>query len=113
MPVPLTNGSYDWPFAESVCDCGSIADLHRRGNSGSQPNFARRTPRSLSLQPLPHDLCHVLGKPGRALYSFERIPRVHLSAPVELLPAVERARHAGGDLRVERVERNDLAGEKL
>jgi hypothetical protein len=47
-----------------------------------------------------------------AAHAFERLPGMRLAAGVELLPAVEAAGQARGDLRVARVEFDDPLGDE-
>src|SRR5215213_10058742 len=64
------------------------------------------------LHSLRHDLRHILRKSRCTTDAFKCRAGVGLATGVELLPPVEAAGHASGDLGVELVENNDLLGKK-
>src|SRR5207253_6080964 len=58
------------------------------------------------------DFEHALRYTLHAADALERGARVRLAPGVEFSPAIEAARHARSDLRVDRVERDHLLGEE-
>src|SRR5688572_18760295 len=73
---------------------------------------ARSSAVTASGERLADDFGDVLGELLGVADALQLLLCGRFSLLVEALPAVERARHARRDLRIERVQRDDLVGEE-